>query len=251
MVQVGRNLTHQAPGGVVLFFDYPLNLFMGSGANAATIADFDGDNFDHSSLHFLRGAHITAPAVGHRPVGNFGLLPPATATTWGSQWKKAAIDFFDRSAALATNGEHLAYRTNYLDLDPVYRDSAGDPLLRMTIDWNDNERNMMAFMSARAAEIGRAMGASEVAMPRPLKRYDVTAYKTSHVQGGTIMGASPESSVLNPWLQHWKVENLFVLGASAFPHNASGNPTLTILALTLRTADAIVDRYLKRPGSLA
>jgi gluconate 2-dehydrogenase alpha chain len=64
------------------------------------------------------------------------------------------------------------------------------------------------------------------------------------------MGAAPESSALNPWLQHWQVENLFVLGASAFPHNASGNPTLTILALTLRTADAIVERYLKRPGSL-
>lgn len=249
--QVGRNLTHQAPGGVVLFFDYPLNLFMGSGANGATIADFDGDNFDHSSLHFLRGAHVTAPAVGHRPIGNFGVLPPTAATTWGSQWKKAAIDSFDRSAALATNGEHLAYRGNYLDLDPVYRDSGGDPLLRMTIDWNDNERNMMAFMSARAAEIGRAMGAVDAAVPRPLKRYDVTAYKTSHVQGGTIMGTSPDNSVLNPWLQHWRVENLFVLGASAFPHNASGNPTLTILALTLRTADAIVERYLKRPGSLA
>ncbi len=249
--QVGRNLTHQAPGGIVLFFENPLNLFMGSGANAATVADFDGDNFDHSSLKFLRGAHITAPATGHRPIGNFGLLPPSATTTWGSQWKKTAIDSFDKSAALATNGEHIAYKTNYLDLDPTYRDSAGDPLLRMTVDWNDNERNMMAFMSARAAEIGRAMGAAEVAMPRGLRRYDVTAYKTSHVQGGTIMGASPDTSVLNPWLQHWQIANLFVLGASAFPHNASGNPTLTILALTMRTADAIVDRYLKHPGSLA
>jgi gluconate 2-dehydrogenase alpha chain len=65
------------------------------------------------------------------------------------------------------------------------------------------------------------------------------------------MGASPERSVVNPYLQHWQVENLFVIGASAFPQNASGNPTLTVLALASRTADAIVDRYLKSPGPLA
>jgi len=57
--------------------------------------------------------------------------------------------------------------------------------------------------------------------------------------------------VVNTWLQHWQVSNLFVLGASTFPQNPSGNPTLTILAQTLRTADAIVGRYLKTPGALA
>jgi len=41
-----------------------------------------------------------------------------------------------------------------------------------------------------------------------------------------------------------------VLGASAFPQQGAANPTPTILALTLRTADAIVDRYTKTPGSL-
>ena len=65
------------------------------------------------------------------------------------------------------------------------------------------------------------------------------------------MGASPENSVLNPWLQHWQTSNVFALGASSFPQNPSGNPTLTVLAQTLRTADALVDRYFKRPGSLA
>jgi gluconate 2-dehydrogenase alpha chain len=47
--------------------------------------------------------------------------------------------------------------------------------------------------------------------------------------------------VVNPYLQHWQVSNLFVLGASVFPQNASANRTPTILALTSRTADAIVE----------
>jgi gluconate 2-dehydrogenase alpha chain len=56
--------------------------------------------------------------------------------------------------------------------------------------------------------------------------------------------------VVNTHLQHWDSPNLWVLGASAFPQNASGNPTLTALALTYRAADALINRYLKNPGRL-
>jgi gluconate 2-dehydrogenase alpha chain len=52
-------------------------------------------------------------------------------------------------------------------------------------------------------------------------------------------------------IPHWQPQNLFILGASRFPNSGSANPTPTILALTYRTADAIVDRYLKKPASLA
>ena len=72
---------------------------------------------------------------------------------------KAAIDAFDSTANFGISGEHMAYRANYLDLDPTYRDANGDPLLRMTIDWYDNERNMIRFVLAKMAEVGRAMGA--------------------------------------------------------------------------------------------
>ena len=250
--QVGRNFTHQASAhGLVFFFDRPLNRFMGSGGCGTVIRDLDGDCFDHGSLDFLRGAYIGAYALGSRPISNFGVVPPAVKANWGAEWKKAAIDAFDCTASVGISGEHLAYRTNYLDLDPTYRDSLGDPLLRMTMDWNDNERNMIAFLTAKMAGVGRAMGAREVVVTPPARRYDVNTYKTTHLQGGTIMGANPGNSVVNTWLQHWEMPSLFVLGASTFPQNASGNPTLTILAQTLRTADAIVDRYLKRPGLLA
>ena len=250
--QLGRNFTHQAlTRGLVLFFDRPLNRFMGSGACSVAIRDLDGDCFDHGPLDFVRGAYVTAGALGYRPIASFGVVPGSVKEHWGAQWKKAAIDGFDCTANLQISGEHLAYRTNYVDLDPTYRDSHGDPLLRMTMDWNDNERNMINFLSTKLAQVGREMGAREVAITPLPRRYDVNTYKSTHLQGGTIMGANPGNSVLNSWLQHWQMSNLFVLGASAFPQNPSGNPTLTILAQTLRTADAIIDRYLKRPGVLA
>jgi gluconate 2-dehydrogenase alpha chain len=250
--QIGRNLTHQAyTRNPILFFDRPLNRFMGSGANGVVIRDLDGDNFDHREVDFIGGAYIFAAAYGHRPIANFGVVPPSVKATWGSAWKRAAVESFDQTGSLNISGEHLAYQTNYLDLDPTYRDFYGDPLLRMTLDWNDNELNLLRFMTDKMEPLGRAMGAREVVTSPLPRHYDVHTYRGSHIQGGTIMGSTPDTAVLNPWLQHWQCSNLFILGASSFPQNPSGNPTLTVLAQTIRTADVIIDRYMKRPGPLA
>jgi gluconate 2-dehydrogenase alpha chain len=78
--------------------------------------------------------------------------------------------------------------------------------------------------------------------------YDVQCYQSTQVRGGTIMAPSLDRRVVNPYLQHWRFPNIFVLGASTFPNSDSANPTPTILALTYRTADAIFERYLKKPG---
>jgi gluconate 2-dehydrogenase alpha chain len=138
-----------------------------------------------------------------------------------------------------------------MDLDPVYTDRHGDPLLRLTLDWRENERRMARFMTAKAVEIARAMGAVEITPFSGLQRYDATRYQSTHIQGGTIVGANDAESVVNMYLQHWQVANLFVLGASVFPQNPSGNPTLTAVALAYRAADSVIDRYLRHPGTLA
>ena len=249
---LGRNLTHQIyfPAATA-FFDKPLNRFMGSGASGVRIADFDGDLFDHSGLPFLRGGILLALSLGFRPIANFGVLPQSVKPKWGSEWKKAALDYYDRTGNIVFHGEHLAYKGNFMDLDPVYKDHFGDPLLRFTLDWRENERRMGEFATSKAVEIARQMGAKEVTPFPGLRSYDATRSQSTHIQGGTIMGSSPDRSVVNPYMQHWQVSNLFVLGASAFPQNASANPTPTILALTYRTADAIVNRYVKNPSALA
>jgi gluconate 2-dehydrogenase alpha chain len=199
----------------------------------------------------LRGGTLLALSSGFTPIDNFGVVPQSVKSTWGSAWKKAALFYYDRTGRINFQAEHLAYKGNYMDLDPTYKDRFGDPLLRLTLDWRDNERRMAEFATAKAMEIARAMGANEITPFAGLRRYDATRYQSSHIQGGTIMGTSPDRSVVNSYLQHWEVSNLFVLGASAFPQNASANPTPTILALTYRTADAIVNRYLKNPAALA
>jgi gluconate 2-dehydrogenase alpha chain len=248
---LGSNLTHQVLWpGVTAFFEKPLNRFMGSGSAGVVVSDFDADVFDHSNLPFLRGGALSAMSFGHRPIANFGTVPRSVKTYWGSEWKKAAISYYDRIGRIGFTGEHLAYKTNCLDLDTTYKDRVGDPLLRLTLDWHDNERRMAEFAQEKGSEIARAMGATEVHPSPPLGRYNATQYQSTHVQGGAIMGSSPEDSVVNTYLQHWQMPNLFVVGASSFPQNASANPTLTVLAVTYRSADAIIDRYLKNPKAL-
>jgi len=95
--------------------------------------------------------------------------------------------------------------------------------------------------AARNAQLGAS----------PARRYNAANYNTTHIQGGAIMGSSPGSSVLNPWQQHWQLPNLWVLGSASFPQNSSGNPTVTMLGVTYRAADALIDRYIKKPGALA
>ena len=249
---IGKNLTHQVSQATRVFFDKPLNAFMGAGGLGIGISDFDGQEGLDRFPDVLRGGNIRLMSTGEGPIASFGIIPPGEVKSdWGSEWKKAALNWHDRAAAVNSEAEHLAYRQNYLDLDPTYTDKYGDPLLRLTLDWTDHERAQGKMLTTVQAAMGRAMNARVGnANSNLLERYTVTQYQSTHVNGGVIMGSSPDTSALNSWMQHWQIPNLWVMGGSAFPQNGSGNPTLTILATTLRAADALVDRYLKNPGRL-
>lgn len=247
---VGRNYAYQTTSSVQVFFDpsVRINPFMRSGANGTVIADFVSDNFDHGPLGFVGGAYIGEVMTNGRPI-EFHPTPPGTPA-WGSAWKKAVAQHYNHTSVLSIHGSSMAHRANYLDLDPTYRDAWGLPLLRMTFDFPDNDLKMSAYITDKALEIGRAMGGKQVSGAPRKGPYTVTQYQTTHNTGGTVMGTDPSTSVVNRYLQSWDVPNVFVIGASNYPQNASYNPTGTLGALIYWAADAIVNRYLKAPGPL-
>jgi gluconate 2-dehydrogenase alpha chain len=249
---LGRNLTHQVGTNTRVFFDKPLNAFMGAGELGSRISDFDGDiGLTGAEEGLLRVGMVALSSNGDGPIGSFGIMPPGESkSNWGAEWKKAALKWKDHSASIGLSGEHLSYRQNYMDLDPTYTDKFGDPLLRFTLNWTDHEFKEREFATQIQHKIAREMGARFNDSPPPRDRYNVINYQSTHIQGGAMMGASPETSVVNRYLQHWNMPNLFVVGASAFPQNAAPNPTLTVLALTHWTAEAMIDRYFKHPEKL-
>ncbi|OWW20935.1 GMC family oxidoreductase [Noviherbaspirillum denitrificans] len=247
---VGRNYAYQTTSAVEVFYDEKTNInpFMRSGANGTVIADFVSDNFDHGPHGFVGGAYIGEIMTNGRPI-EFHPTPVGTPA-WGAEWKKAVVRHYNHTAVLNVHGSSVATRQNYLDLDPTYRDAWGLPLLRMTFEFPDNDIRMSAFVTGKAMDIGRAMGGQRVDGGPRKPPYTITQYQTTHNTGGTIMGADPSTSVVNRYLQSWDVPNVFVIGASNFPQNASYNPTDTVGALAYWAADAIVRQYLKQPGPL-
>ncbi len=253
---VGKNYTYQTGavvGGAtasVWWEDKILNRFMGSGSNGYSIDEFNSDNFDHADLDFFGGGNIACNNSGARPIQMLQ-LPPDTPR-WGSEWKQAAQKWYNRSIFFTMQGESPAYRQNYMDLDPTYKDIFGNPLLRITFNWTDNERNMVKWVADTVLQpIADAMNGNKQKVSGVLTDFNISPYQSTHVQGGAIMGASPESSVVNKYGQVWGMPNLFVVGASSFPQNGGYNPTGTVGALAYHTADALITKYLPSPGMLA
>jgi gluconate 2-dehydrogenase alpha chain len=221
---------------------------MASGASGTMINDFAGDNFDHSGLGFIGGAFIGAVNTNGRPI-QYHPTPPGTPN-WGKGWKQAVLKHYNHSIMFSLHGSSQAARQNYADLDPTYRDAWGQPLLRITFDFPQNDIKMAAYVTAKGVEIGKAMGAKQVAGSPRKGPYTVTQYQTTHNTGGTVMGDNPKTSVVNRYLQSWDVPNVFVIGASNYPQQASWNPTGTLGALTYWAIDALKNKYLKNPGRL-
>lgn len=151
-----------------------------------------------------------------------------------------------------SHGAHQSYRSNYLDLDPVYRDAYGLPLLRMTFDWQENDIKMNRFMMEKMGKVAQAMNPKAIAVlgKKVGEHFNTASYQTTHLNGGAIMGTDPKTSALNRYLQSWDVHNVFVPGASAFPQGLGYNPTGLVAALTYWSARAIREQYLKNPGPL-
>ncbi|MGE5505597.1 MAG: GMC oxidoreductase, partial [Actinomycetota bacterium] len=209
---------------------------------------FNGDNFDHAGLGFISGGYLIAAQLGARPI-QFHPVPDGTPK-WGTEWKRAVKQWYNRAFAVGTHGAVMSYRGNYLDLDPTYKDAFGRPLLRLTFDYGENELRMSDHLTMQAERIVKAMKPAHVSINKATRPYSIVPYQTTHNTGGAIMGSDPRTSAVNKYLQSWDVPNVFVLGASAFPQNAGYNPTGTVGALTYLAVDAIKSQYLKHPGPL-
>ena len=248
---VGKNYAYHMNSSVNVLMPKgtQLNPYIGTGAAGSALDDFNGDNFDHGPLGFIGGASVYHLRTGGRPIQQS--KPLKDGPNWGKGWKASVQDDYQRTLPIYAQGSVMSYRDNYLSLDPTYKDSHGQPLLRMTFDWHENEFAMIRHAIDGATKIGKAVGGDvQVNLRKSGSHFDTRAYQSTHTTGGAIMGDSPNNSVVNRYLQSWDVHNLFVMGACAFPQNLGYNPTGLVAALTYWSVDHIKKRYLLNPGPL-
>jgi choline dehydrogenase-like flavoprotein len=168
-------------------------------------------------------------------MNNAGPVPRRVAEDsgrWGAALEEEIRSRFGRTAQVRFQVEQLPHGANTVALDPGVEDPAGNPVPRLRLSLGPYERRAMD----RAEELGRRilarMGAKNIA------RNDLFS---AHQLGTARMGTEPRASVVDPDLRAHDLENLYVLGGSAFVTGGSANPTLTIGALALRLADHLIE----------
>jgi gluconate 2-dehydrogenase alpha chain len=251
--RVGKNYTYQIyPAPVTGVWEgEQLNMYMGNTCTIKIIYDYNGDNFDHSDLDFIGGSQLYSEPCEREPVNSVDGLKDPHGRAWGAAWKNEIRQNWDSYASIVTEGESLPYVDQFVDLDPNYTDKWGNPLLRITFDWHDNQRALWRYVAKKALEIMKEMNPTKIIDFKPeIPAYNIAKYQSTHPTGGCIMGTGPGDSVTNTYGQVWDTPNVFVTGAALFPQNPGANPTGTVGAVTYRLAEAMRDRYFKHPDEL-
>ena len=126
-------------------------------------------------------------------------------------------------------------------------DEWGIPTLRFNVTWSDHEVAQIRHFQETAHGLLEALGAEPLwDMPGPESDYGITQPgQIIHEVGTARMGNDPSTSVLDPMCRAHDVPNLYVADAASFVSQAEKNPTWTILALSMRTAEHIADEALR------
>jgi gluconate 2-dehydrogenase alpha chain len=235
--QVGRHYFGHWAGFVTGLFPFDINNWYGLPAQGATVDDWADDHYDHAGLGFIGGTTLHVHTETH-PIDAAGIDTFGRAPAWGSRWKAFIRENAGRWTSAYLQTSTFPYDTTFLDLDPEVRDPLGDPVCRITTAPRQNEQRAVAFANRKMDEWFRAAGAVEVFQP-PANGPGVS----THAYGGTRMGDSPETNVVDRWGFSHEAPNLGILGASVMGTSGARNPTLTVQALSWRTAEHLVKNW--------
>ena len=205
---------------------------------------------------FLRGYHIEFGGGRDLPgVGNFdGVCGEHEG--YGVSLKQKCRSSYGTVIGFSGRGEMIPNEKSYCEADPEVKDKWGIPVLRFHWEWGENERKMAADMQETFRSIVEAGGGTvirgtrrhpkpggDTQQPAPLRISQ--GGEIIHEMGTVRMGNDAKTSALNRNCQAHDVKNLFVADAAPFVTNADKNPTLTIMALSWRTSEYLLDQAKK------
>jgi len=207
---------------------------------------------DNKKLDFPRGYHIEVwgglgvPSYGF--MGGIQQYEPGGG--YGAQLKNDYRRYYGSTIGFSGRGEQIPNEDCYCELDPAAKDKYGIPVLRFHWKWTDHEINQVKHMQETFRGLVSEMGGEVFsAMPTRERGYGIaTGGSIIHELGTARMGSDPKTSVLNASCQAWDCRNLFVADGGSFVSQADKNPTWTIMALAMRTADKILE--LRKAGAV-
>jgi choline dehydrogenase-like flavoprotein len=198
-------------------------------ANGIYVVRFRNTASAGKQPHFLRGYGYQG---GASPQFN------QDAPGLGADYKKAVKEG-TYHVSLGAFGESLANFDNFCEIDPNLKDAWGIPALRISMAHGANEAALMRDSGVAAAEMLESAGARNISVRTGVEMPGMAI----HEVGTARMGTDAKKSVLDPFCQSHDVSNLLVTDGSGFVSSACQNPTLTMMAITVRACDHLINRF--------
>jgi choline dehydrogenase-like flavoprotein len=206
---------------------------------------------DNKKLDFPRGYHIEIWGGMGMPGYGFGFNPNLfnqffnlKVGGYGNSLRKDVKKYYGSVLGFSGRGESIPQKNNYCEIDNTTVDEFGIPVLKFNYQWTDHEMKQVKHMHDTFEEILHNIGAEPLGdKPGKDENYGILAPgKIIHEVGTTRMGDNVKTSVVNKFQQLHDAKNVFIVDAGPFVSQADKNPTWTILALSWRTSDYIVEQ---------
>ena len=215
---------------------------------------------DNKKLDFPRGYHIEYWGGMGQPAYGFGMgmqgmngQYPVNGVQkeeggYGKSLKEDVRFFYGAGVGMAGRGEAIPLESNLCEIDPNVVDKYGIPVLKFNVKYTEHEIKQAKHMKETFREMMHEMGAVITwGDDGAANNYGLeTPGKIIHEAGTTRMGNDPKTSALNKHNQAHDCKNLFVVDGGAFVSQADKNITWTILALSMRASEYLMDEMKKR-----
>lgn len=172
----------------------------------------------------------------------------------GKALREALAEHLSRQVRFSLAVEQLPDPANAVTVDPRYNDALGNP--RPVLHYQIAEYTLRGMEAATAvakaifkkAGIRDYTGFNEIWFPT-VQYGPVTFHYhgMGHFSGTHVMGIDPASSVVDSFQRSWDHNNLFLVGSGSFATMGTSNPTLTLAALALRTAEHLAEELGGKP----
>ena len=210
---------------------------------------------DNKKLDFPRGYHIEIGRSFTMPEYGFGYNPNELnrffglkVGGYGDKLRKDVKKYYGSTIGLSGRGEAIPRKDNYCEIDPDTKDKWGIPVLKFRYKWSDYEIKQVKHMHDTFEELAYNMGGIALGnKPTKEQNYGISAPgEIIHEVGTTRMGDDPYNSVVNKYERLHDVDNVYVVDGGPFVSQADKNPTWTIMALSWRTSEYIIDQLKKQ-----
>ena len=219
---------------------------LGNEAWTATVGGSGGDPHV-TTLDFINGVNLSG--LNKRDFTHMA----SNSSLLGDQLRDTLGNLISRQFRIAFAVEQSPDPNNQVTLSSA-TDALGLPRPKITYNLSDYTKQGIAAAFLLKNVIFRKLGAEDFTktLPDDPAGFDqviegntvrLTYGGAGHVMGTCRMGNDPKTSVVDSFQRSHDHANLYLVGSGTFPTVGTANPTITLSALALRTAERIVDDF--------